>query len=202
MNRILDAARQGDDPDIHEPVYTAEPAEQPPMEVSEQVKKQVKERDGYTCLCCGYSVKRFLQVDHIMAQYYGGGNILTNLQTLCKTCNLLKGSNNINFLDPQTDLDSPPSEFPHFKPPSDKKIGEASCWENFLRRHLNFYYQCSAVHSVTIGKRGKNFHNWVIELKAGNDPSWLEGHIERLLVNIQEARQNAGYDGPETITVD
>ena len=61
-------------------------------------KKKVREyifnRDGYKCLRCGSRCK--LTIDHINPIYIGGENKLSNLQTLCRSCNSYKG---IHFKD-------------------------------------------------------------------------------------------------------
>ena len=55
------------------------------------------------------------------------------------------------------------------------------------------------MHSVKIGKRGDHFYAWEIELKAGNDPRWLEGL--NLLDRIRNAKENAGYSSPHSLKV-
>lgn len=45
-------------------------------------------RDGFKCLCCGYDKR--LEIDHIIPVSKGGENKLSNLQTLCKSCNCIK----------------------------------------------------------------------------------------------------------------
>src|SRR5262249_25021157 len=74
---------------VSNPEYVPEP------EPDEEVKRQVKQRDGRRCLCCGAS--RPLQVDHIKPRYLGGTNDPDNLQTLCKYCNQDKGIVQIDF---------------------------------------------------------------------------------------------------------
>lgn len=46
-------------------------------------------RDGFACLCCG-SVNN-LSLDHIVPIHRGGKNQISNLQTLCRSCNSSKG---------------------------------------------------------------------------------------------------------------
>lgn len=58
--------------------------------IPKKLRDQVFERDGYKCLKCG-SV-RLLQADHVFPESKGGETSFENLQTLCKRCNLKKGS--------------------------------------------------------------------------------------------------------------
>lgn len=58
--------------------------------VSKTKRQIVLERDGNKCLSCGTTEK--LTLDHIVPKAKGGDNETTNLQTLCKKCNLLKGT--------------------------------------------------------------------------------------------------------------
>lgn len=44
------------------------------------------------CACCRISIKSGYHVDHIMPLARGGSNDKTNLQLLCKTCNLRKSA--------------------------------------------------------------------------------------------------------------
>lgn len=159
-------------------------------EPSDEVKEQVKKRDGYRCLCCGEDNKRFLQIDHVAPSYYGVNNSLANLQTLCKLCNNLKGNkigiNTFNFqINKNQSLSSAPDAFHDFPMPNEKTAKEARYWELFLRRSLNFFYQCSAVSSVVIGGKGKNFYEWRISLYEGNDPQWLKPYLNTLFEKIQ-----------------
>jgi 5-methylcytosine-specific restriction endonuclease McrA len=50
----------------------------------------VWERDNFTCVFCG--ARRYLHIDHIKPESKGGKTVLSNLQTLCKQCNIKKGS--------------------------------------------------------------------------------------------------------------
>jgi len=170
------------------------------IEITEEIRRQVKERDHGVCLACGCGVSK-LQVDHIIPRYVGGTNVLDNLQTLCRTCNMAKGITTLNFRDPQTDLTSPPSELRVLKFPDPIVRGETEPWEQFLRRSFNWFYRCGAVHSVKIGKRGDGFYHWKVELFVRNPPAWLKPHLGALLRQIREARAEMRKTGPDSLTV-
>lgn len=57
---------------------------------SKKLTKIVFERDDNVCRKCGST--RDLQIDHIYPVSRGGSNELSNLQILCKTCNIKKGN--------------------------------------------------------------------------------------------------------------
>lgn len=202
MNRILDALREGADPKQHTPKPYDTPEELPDREPTEEVKAQVKSRDGYRCLCCLNANRRQLQVDHIHPSYHGGRNQLDNLQTLCTICNSFKGTETINFRINRTPLRSAPQTFL-----TDEMLGgtaarEPAQWEMFLRHSINFFYRCAAVESVKIGQKGEGFRQWQVRLFAGNDPKWLDAHLPSLIQRIRDARQAAGYEpAPNEIKV-
>jgi len=58
--------------------------------VPEKLRNKIFKRDGNKCIKC--KSKDNLQLDHIIPFIMGGMTIENNLQTLCKTCNLSKGS--------------------------------------------------------------------------------------------------------------
>lgn len=54
-------------------------------------RHEIFKRDNYRCLECGVTnEQRELQIDHIIPISRGGSDELSNLQTLCTVCNLLK----------------------------------------------------------------------------------------------------------------
>lgn len=57
--------------------------------ISQSLRTEVFERDAYRCKHCGTHKK--LSVDHIHPESKGGSTTLDNLQTLCRTCNSIKG---------------------------------------------------------------------------------------------------------------
>ena len=55
-----------------------------------ELRWAIFERDNFTCLICGS--RRFLTIDHIIPESLGGETVMSNLQTLCKSCNSRKGN--------------------------------------------------------------------------------------------------------------
>jgi 5-methylcytosine-specific restriction endonuclease McrA len=55
----------------------------------EKIRRQVFERDGYTCQYCG-TKNQPLEVDHVVPFSRGGGNEIENLKTACRQCNRQK----------------------------------------------------------------------------------------------------------------
>jgi 5-methylcytosine-specific restriction enzyme A len=60
----------------------------PRISIPIEVRKYVLERDQHQCKSCGSSTK--LSVDHIIPLAEGGSNDISNLQTLCRSCNSSK----------------------------------------------------------------------------------------------------------------
>lgn len=60
--------------------------------VSKELRQEIFERDGYTCVICGSTEKESLEIDHIMPISKGGKTEPSNLQTLCRNCNIRKGN--------------------------------------------------------------------------------------------------------------
>jgi 5-methylcytosine-specific restriction endonuclease McrA len=61
------------------------------------LRNEVYERDGYECLACGESEVSLLSLDHVVPKSRGGGSLVSNLQTLCKSCNERKGDRTIDY---------------------------------------------------------------------------------------------------------
>ena len=60
-----------------------------------KIRNFIFKRDNYECLRC--LSKDNLTIDHIIPINRKGENILSNLQTLCKSCNSTKGINIIDY---------------------------------------------------------------------------------------------------------
>ncbi len=175
----------------------------PPPEPSDEIKRQVKQRDGFRCLCCSENEKSLLQIDHINPKYYGGDHSLDNLQTLCRTCNKLKGMESINFRIHKTPLTTPNLKLPTLELPKSSYVDGIKQWEQFLRRRVNFFYSCDAVKFVEVGEENKCYHyQWQICLYQGNNPDWLESnHQEFFKKEIRRIRKKAGFSSPESIII-
>lgn len=50
------------------------------------IRKQVLERDDYTCQMCGLQKKTKLHVHHVLKRREGGSDCLDNLLTVCPSC--------------------------------------------------------------------------------------------------------------------
>jgi len=59
--------------------------------VNKDLRRQVFERDHYTCRYCGSTEGPF-QADHVYPFVKGGETTIANLVTACPTCNNKKGS--------------------------------------------------------------------------------------------------------------
>ncbi|PPJ61953.1 HNH endonuclease [Cuspidothrix issatschenkoi] len=63
----------------------------PRIPIPPEVRTYVFQRDKYQCQSCGkISQETHLSIDHIIPLSRGGKNDISNLQTLCLTCNQQK----------------------------------------------------------------------------------------------------------------
>lgn len=58
--------------------------------ISASLRLKVYRKDGYCCVKC--SSREDLSLDHIIPESKGGVSTIDNLQTLCRHCNVVKGS--------------------------------------------------------------------------------------------------------------
>lgn len=162
-----------------EPILTDPP--KPVNTLTDEIKQQVFMRDNHQCLCCGKERRRgvSLEVDHIVPVAMGGKNVPSNLQTLCKHCNGIKGVNKIDYRAIVSPL-SLPKEMILFDFPNSDYI------ENYIARVVNHIYHCRAFCSLEYSQRrnGKHYETWVINLYNGNNPQWLEQYSAELLEHI------------------
>lgn len=86
-----------------------------PGGVSEAVRQRVFDRDGRACVECGKT--EALSLDHIVPRSKGGSHDESNLRTLCKSCNSVKRSRDLNSMSVQgranVGLSSPSDPDPH-----------------------------------------------------------------------------------------
>jgi len=63
----------------------------PRIPIPNSVKQYIYERDKHQCQSCGQTqAETKLNIDHIIPLVKGGSNDMSNLQTLCQTCNQKK----------------------------------------------------------------------------------------------------------------
>jgi hypothetical protein len=171
----------------------------PPKELTEEEKEQVKQRDGYICLCCGVEKGRGikLEIDHIVPLKYGGETTLENSQTLCSLCNNQKDINELNFRFNTSLLKQPKTlDILSFK----GFLLRDRDTERTITRIVNFFYHCKAVHKINWHERrnGKYYYVWEINLYAGNDPEWLLRYKSELLSFVQS---QLGYTHVQDIKI-
>jgi 5-methylcytosine-specific restriction endonuclease McrA len=58
--------------------------------------KEIKEKYGNKCLCCGRSDVK-LTIDHVVPFSLGGTHTADNIQPLCQRCNSKKSTKNIDY---------------------------------------------------------------------------------------------------------
>lgn len=145
-------------------------------------RKDLLIRDNNCCRCCGRPLGKGvrLEVDHIIPIKLGGKTQLDNLQILCKTCNLAKGTKMISFLNNKTPL----------KQPDDLQLIDPNRSETVdcsVRRIINFFYHCEAVSNIDfhIKRSGKYYYKWVIHLHEGNPVTWILPYKKQLVKYIQ-----------------
>lgn len=160
----------------------------PDAEPSDAVKKEVKERDNYRCLCCGEDNRKVLVIDHIIPRYHGGTHSLDNLQTLCRKCNNLKNIDTIDFRKYQPPSKEPKSTFPQME----KLIKEAGDnikeWKQLLRRNINFFYECSSV-KLIVKRKCTSKPTLSICFEDGIDRTWVKPHIRELTQKASSIRE-------------
>ena len=70
----------------------------PRIPIPNSVRQYIYQRDKFQCQSCGQTqIETKLNIDHIIPLAKGGSNDMSNLQTLCQTCN----QNKKHHLDPR-----------------------------------------------------------------------------------------------------
>lgn len=166
---------------MKEPIIT--PVETQGVELTDEMKRQVFIRDNFTCLCCGKAQRKgvSLNADHIQPVAMGGSNAISNLQTLCKQCNAVKHTHQVDFRVTKSPLRQPKAELSFYDCAGSDSV------ENALTRIINDFYHCGAVCNLKWHERrnGQYYSSWRLMLYAGNEISWLEPHIGELLAYVQ-----------------
>ncbi|MBE9103814.1 HNH endonuclease [Nostoc cf. edaphicum LEGE 07299] len=109
--------------------------------LTEAEREKIKQRDGYTCLCCGANIKGKLEIDHIKPFSMGGKTFIENSQTLCFICSKCKGNNEIDFRCNTTKLSIPKNLDLSFRTESQHP-------KRTLKRIVNLFYDCNAVYDI------------------------------------------------------
>jgi superfamily II DNA or RNA helicase/5-methylcytosine-specific restriction endonuclease McrA len=153
-------------------------------EVSDEIKRMVRARDGARCLCCGSTTR--LQIDHIQPRYLGGSHHPDNLQMLCAVCNRLKGIQEWNFRVTESPVQGalPELALPRF-------IGQSNNpedLERYVRRVVNLSLRAGVVQSVAIGLRGEAGRHWEVTLHAGNATRELNKRLEQVQTYLNSLR--------------
>lgn len=60
--------------------------------IPRELREKVYRRDKHKCKGCGTKNKKSLTIDHIHPYSHGGKDVLSNFQTLCRSCNSKKGA--------------------------------------------------------------------------------------------------------------
>lgn len=155
------------------------PNEEPDDELTDEIKRQVFARDNFTCVCCGKAQRKgvSLNADHIRPVAMGGNNAVSNLQTLCKHCNTVKGVNEVDYSGNITPLRKPKPELQVFDWVNSDYV------QNSIARIVNVFYHCKAMCELRYHQRksGQHYSTWEIVLFTGNDPEWLKPYEKELL---------------------
>lgn len=118
-------------------------------EVSDSLRYDVMNRDGFKCVICGASAKEgaHLHVDHIIPVSKGGTSTPSNLRTLCERCNI--GKSNKIETSPHKQAtpkqDTPKQNTPKQDTPKQEKMICPQCGGELRVRTSQYghFYGCS-----------------------------------------------------------
>lgn len=149
-------------------------------EVSEATRDAVFERNP-TCVACG--ADRRLQVDHVVSYFHGGASDVENLQTLCRRCNVRKGTESIDFRGakatrkPVRSWSADPTRWFY--------VENVAAWECYVRREFAFYYGGAVTKSLRIGKGTELLARWDVTLHEGIDPAASEVVVRAIVKELR-----------------
>lgn len=147
----------------------------------EDYRADLLSRDNKSCRCCGRLLGKGvrLEIDHIVPIKLGGKTELNNLQILCRTCNLAKGTQLISFLNNKSPLDKS-LDIQLLSPNASEDV------DCSVKRIINFFYRCDAVSSIQFHqkKSGKYYYEWIVHLHEGNSVEWITPYKKDLVSYI------------------
>lgn len=158
-------------------------------DVSDEIKRAVRKRDGNKCVCCGET--KHLDVDHIITKYSDKNHDISNLQTLCKVCHKIKSKfdNSTEFVFNFRQTSNPDEifeiPFDIFKTPVDNDKDE---WTKFMRRYFNFLYRAQSIDKMIILARNYHFYNWEFSFLKGIDKKIGKQKLEGLMEYINSIK--------------
>jgi predicted restriction endonuclease len=94
--KLVNSSRKYKSDSLYSPYRIKTKKHKTTRDVNTAQRFKVMERDDFTCVKCGRSPATEkgvrLEIDHIKPYSKGGETVISNLQTLCRECNIGKGS--------------------------------------------------------------------------------------------------------------
>ena len=172
--------------------------DKPDERSTEDYRPALLSRDNKKCRCCGRELGKGvkLEIDHIVPVKMGGQTVLENLQILCRTCNVEKGTQLISFLNHKTQIVNP-TDFKYLRPNASENV------DCSVARIINFFYRANAVCNIQYNQRssGRLYSNWIIQLHGGNPINWLLPHKEDIVWYIKYELGWSHVEGIELVTI-
>ncbi len=163
------------------------------------LRAEILRRDRH-CLGCGETRKKLLQIDHILAYYHGGEMAMFNLQVLCRTCNLRKGRDTIDFHATHSPLQAvPTAAVPAMPAAADSENPEV--WHRLLQREANFFFHCGAVEEVFVGRDALGA-GWKMTLVDGLRLDWLKAHLAEVFYVAVKHLRSLSLTVPTVLTLE
>lgn len=168
--------------------------------VDDELRARIMKVDK-RCLGCGETRAKLLQIDHIEPHYDGGELVAANLQVLCRTCNLRKKLETINFRStrpmPRKLRDVAVPEMPKMP---DAKSPET--WRRLLQREVNFFLRCGAVKEVVVEDAGEFALRWEITPVEGVDLVQVQDHLDAVFQVAVKHMRSLGLTSPRSILLE